>query len=97
MKIGIFTIFLVVMIITMLKSVVDSAPIIFVKMGQDQIGTIDYTMTSPNGGNNFIKGNINWYNIDPFHNPLNFSQQPYTLSEDEKILYGIELHNLKIS
>ena len=35
MKIGIFTIFLVVMIITMLKSVVDSAPIIFVKMGQD--------------------------------------------------------------
>lgn len=73
MKIGIFTIFLVVMIITMLKSVVDSAPIIFVKMGQDQIGTIDYTMTSPNGGSNFIKGNMNWYNIDPFHNPLNYS------------------------
>ena len=73
MKIGIFTIFLVVMIITMLKSVVDSAPIIFVKMGQDQVGTIDYTITSPNGGNFIMNGNYNWYNIDPFHNPLNFS------------------------
>ena len=34
-KIGIFTVFLVVMVITMLKSVVDSAPILFVKIGQN--------------------------------------------------------------
>ena len=34
-KIGIFTVFLVVMVITMLKSVVDSAPILYVKLGQD--------------------------------------------------------------
>jgi len=32
-KIGIFTVFLVVMVITMLKSVVDSAPILFVNIG----------------------------------------------------------------
>ena len=33
LKIGIFTVFLVVCMITMLKSVVDSSPIIFVKIG----------------------------------------------------------------
>jgi len=32
-KIGVFTVFLVVMVITMLKSVVDSAPILYVKLG----------------------------------------------------------------
>ena len=32
-KIGVFTVFLVVMCITMLKSVVDSSPILFVKIG----------------------------------------------------------------
>ena len=42
MKIGIFTIFLVVMIITMLKSVVDSTPILFVKLGQESAGAFDF-------------------------------------------------------
>ena len=78
LKIGIFTVFLVVMAITMLKSAVDCTPIIFVKIGQDQVGTIDYSMTSPKNGNSEINGNINWYNIDPFHNPFNHTMQPYT-------------------
>ena len=42
MKIGVFTVFLVVMIITMLKSVVDSTPILFVKIGQNSAGAFDY-------------------------------------------------------
>lgn len=45
-KIGIFTVFLVVMVITMLKSVVDSAPILFVKIGQDDAGAIDFKLTA---------------------------------------------------
>ncbi len=32
-KIGVFTVFIVVMFITMLKSVVDASPILFVKIG----------------------------------------------------------------
>lgn len=48
-KIGVFTVFLVVMVITMLESVVDSAPILFVKLGQEEVGAIDFTLTtSPN-------------------------------------------------
>ena len=41
-KIGVFTVFLVVMVITMLKSVVDSAPVLYVKLGQDTVGAIDF-------------------------------------------------------
>ncbi len=49
-KIGVFTVFIVVMFITMLKSVVDSAPILFVKIGQTEVGAIDITLRakSPN-------------------------------------------------
>ena len=43
-KIGIFTVFIVVMFITMLQSVVDSAPILFVKIGQDEAGAFDVTI-----------------------------------------------------
>ena len=41
-QIGIFTVFLVVTVITMLKSVVDCSPILFVKIGQDAVGAIDF-------------------------------------------------------
>ena len=78
LKIGIFTVFLVVMCMTMLKSVVDVSPIIFVKIGQDQVGAIDYTMTSPSGGTAELDGNINWYAIDPFQNPFNFTESQYS-------------------
>ena len=65
------------MAITMLKSAVDCTPIIFVKIGQDQVGAIDYSMSSPSGGNGEINANMNWYAIDPFHNPFNHTMQPY--------------------
>jgi len=45
LKIGIFTVFLVVMIITMLESIVAVTPILFVKMGQDNAGAIDVKLT----------------------------------------------------
>ena len=63
-KIGIFTVFLVVMVITMLKSVVDSAPILFVKLGQDNVGAIDFTLRSSSKTYETVP--INYYNIDPF-------------------------------
>jgi hypothetical protein len=65
-KIGIFTVFLVVMVITMLKSVIDSSPILFVRIGQNTVGAIDYKITTPTGENLLINGNKNWYAIDPF-------------------------------
>ena len=51
--------FLVVCMITMLKSVVDSSPIIFVKIGQEQAGAIDYQLTSPTWGNQYTIGDVN--------------------------------------
>ena len=63
-KIGVFTVFLVVMVITMLKSVVDSAPILFVKLGQDEAGAIDFTLKVSSNSYNTVP--LNYYNIDPF-------------------------------
>ena len=63
-KIGVFTVFLVVMVITMLKSVVDSAPILFVKLGQEEVGAIDFTLTVRSYPENAVP--LNYYNIDPF-------------------------------
>ena len=68
-KIGIFTVFLVVMIITMLKSVVDSSPILFVRIGQMAVGAIDFKLQAPTKPNAMIDGNVNFYNINPFDNP----------------------------
>ena len=50
----------------MLKSVVDSAPILFVKLGQDTAGAIDFKITSKSSDSSFTKVPINYYNIDPF-------------------------------
>ena len=64
--IGIFIVFLVVMVITMLKSVVDSAPILFVKLGQDTAGAIDFSITSTSESSSWTQVPVNYYNIDPF-------------------------------
>ena len=66
-KIGIFTVFIVVMVITMLKSVVASSPLLFVKIGQDAVGAIDFQLGGATNG--LVKGNTNYYAIDPFNNP----------------------------
>ena len=61
---GIFTVFMVVCVITMLKSVVSVAPVIFVKIGQESTGAIDFQLTF--SGNPVTNGNVNYYAIDPF-------------------------------
>lgn len=44
--IGTTTVFLVVMFLTALKSVIDIVPIAFLKVGQDQGGSIDISLSS---------------------------------------------------
>ena len=67
-KIGIFTVFLTVMVITFLESVLSCTPVLFVKFGQKAAGAIDYTMRSNTTAS--LTGNVNFYNVDPFNNPL---------------------------
>ena len=66
-KIGVFTVFLVVMCITMLKSVVDSSPILFVKIGQSEVGAFDFTLNARAPILYTEPGNMNYYDINPFH------------------------------
>ena len=51
------------MVITMLKSVVDSSPILFVKIGQNSVGAIDFTLSSPSESNAIVGINTNFYNF----------------------------------
>ena len=67
--IGVTTVFILVTVMTMFKSVIDSSPILFVKIGQEQVGAIDFTLT-PTLSTSMISANINYYAIDQFHNPL---------------------------
>ena len=69
LKIGIFTVFLVVTIITMLESVVSITPILFVKIGQETAGAIDFRLTFSQS--DLVNGNVNLYAINPFS--LNYS------------------------
>ena len=64
-KIGVFTIFLVVTFIVMLKSVVDKIGVAFLKVAQDQGGIFDIMMTSGSDGYS-VAGDIDLYNSDPF-------------------------------
>lgn len=64
-KIGVFTVFLVVCFITMLKSIIDVAPIAFLKVGQDQAGAFDFSITS-DYSDPIFDGDINIYEGDPF-------------------------------
>ena len=63
--IGVFTVFLVVSFITALKSLIDVAPIAFLKVGQDQAGAIDFSLKS-DFANPIINGDENYYLIDAF-------------------------------
>ena len=64
-KIGIFTFFLVVTFITILKSVVDVAPIAFLKVGQDQASLFDFQISS-DYDEPYEDGDVNLYTSDPF-------------------------------
>ena len=67
-KIGVCTVFILATVITMFKSIIDCSPILFVKVGQDQVGAIDFVTTSSNSS--MITANMNYYAINPFDNPL---------------------------
>lgn len=54
-KIGVATIFMVVSFTTVLKSVIDVAPIAFVKVAQDQASIFDFAIES-SVSENFIDG-----------------------------------------
>ena len=74
------------MIIMLLKSVIDCSPILFVKIGQQAVGAIDFQLTSTMGSEEssdeklppMIPGNVNWYAIDPFNNP-------YSVRKDKRV------------
>lgn len=60
-----FTIFLVVTFVVMLRSVVDKVSVAFLKVAQDQAGIFDVTLTTETGGGS-IDGDIDLYTSDPF-------------------------------
>jgi len=61
-RIGVVTIFIVVGFITMLKSIIDVAPIAFLKVGQDQAGAFDFTLMSDYSAK-LVAGDVNVYNL----------------------------------
>lgn len=73
-RIGVFTVFIVVAIITMLESVIAITPILFVQMGQEEAGAIDFKMTY--SSSNLVSGDVNFYAVDPF--TLNYTTANYT-------------------
>ena len=74
-KIGIITVFILAMVISFFKSVVDVSPILFVKVGQEQVGAIDFVITPAN--NAMISAQVNYYAVDPWHNPFALGDQSH--------------------
>lgn len=76
LKIGIFTVFLVVAIITMLESVIAVTPILFVKLGQEESGAVDFQLKFEFSER--VSGDVNFYNVDPFvmNYTSDYSYQP---------------------
>ena len=72
------------MVITMFKSVIDTSPILFVKIGQEQVGAIDFRIIAANG-TDLNSADINYYDIDPWNNP-------YTIlrSSSEEYAYPVK-------
>jgi hypothetical protein len=75
-KIGIFTVFLVVMLLVMMQAVLGSFPILFVKLGQEQVGAIDFVITQSNI--EMTNGNFNYYGTNPMDNPLKITRDSST-------------------
>ncbi len=55
------------MVITMFKSVIDSSPILFVKVGQEQVGAVDFMLVA-DSGTSMLNADVNPYDIDMFQN-----------------------------
>ena len=73
------------MVITMLKSVVDSMPILFVRIGQQAAGTIDFQLSAPVQSTAMFSANVNFYNIDPFNNPYQIERSDYWPFPDDSV------------
>lgn len=56
-----FTIFIVVSFITMMKSIIDIVPVAFLKVGQDTGGTFDFDLRS-DYSKRIRNGDVNAYN-----------------------------------
>lgn len=64
-RIGVFTIFLIVSFVTVLKGVVDAAPVVFLKLAQDGSGNFDFQLAS-DYGERLVNGDLNYYDGEPF-------------------------------
>lgn len=101
-RIGVFTIFLVVTFIMLLKSIVDVAPIAFLKVGQDQAGIFDFQLAS-DYNEPYVDGDVNPFTTDPFEYVKNETRAPglleYALENaisdqgDHAELFGFNLLN----
>jgi hypothetical protein len=68
-SIGVFTVFLVVSVITMLKGVIDAMPVLFLQISESSVGAIDYKLATRSPGiAELHNGNVNYYGIDPWDN-----------------------------
>jgi hypothetical protein len=68
-SIGVFTVFLVVAVITMLKGVIDAMPVLFLQISESSVGAIDYKLATRSPGiAELHNGNVNYYGIDPWDN-----------------------------
>ena len=59
-QIGVFTVFIVVAFLTLLKNIVDVSSVAFVKIAQDQAGMSDFRLTASGGGDPIENGNYNF-------------------------------------
>jgi len=96
LKIGVFTVFLTVGVVTMLQSVMSITPILFVQMGQNEAGAIDFRLTY--ALSNYLEGDSDWYNVNPFdynatankvsYSPLDTNDAPLTEEPNERKTLG---------
>ena len=80
--IGMSTVTLVVCFLTLLKSVIDISPIAFLKVGQDQAGAIDITLSS-DAPEFFMAGDLNYYKIGPWGDTPATTQENLKADDEE--------------
>lgn len=76
------------MMITMFKSVIESSPILFVKIGQEQVGAIDFQLIVASNSS-LVNSDYNPYTVDPFKNMLLVENQNTTISNSTTPTSGV--------
>ena len=84
-KIGILTVFLLVAVLTTFKSILETLPLFFVKMGQEQVGAIDYIMLNA-VANDTVTGDVNPYAVDWINDPFAVDASSTTTDPSAKCL-----------